>query len=238
MLCSRPSAAPGPAAPAFLLRSVWIFNVMGVFTAHVGERRETARFRRRAPKRCACPGEEGGTPGVKRAGGRNPTLARGKARTSGGVRKGAQQGIKTYKHEPARMEGGVRDIVRSETADAGSGRHRQDPGRETHNEGNDPDAVEAVFPIDCRRPQRCRLQGSVTDPGQEGGSRIKTAHASALRRESKEWIPGVKVTRAGQHGWADSMSCGQGTRRGLGRRKARGGRRHGPRVGPDCDMKH
>ena len=28
------------------------------------------------------------------------------------------------------------------------------------------------------------------------------------------------------------------TRRGLGRRKARGGRRHGPRVGPDCDMKH
>ena len=76
MLCSRPSAAPGPAAPAFLLRSVWIFNVMGVFTAHVGERRETARFRRRAPKRCACPGEEGGTPGVKRAGGRNPSILR------------------------------------------------------------------------------------------------------------------------------------------------------------------
>ena len=56
---------------------------------------------------------------MKRAGGRNPTLARGKARTSGGVRKGAQQGIKTYKHEPARMEGGVRDIVRSETAEPG-----------------------------------------------------------------------------------------------------------------------
>ena len=43
-----------------------------------------------------------------------PNPQRGKARTSGGVRKGAQQGIITYKHEPARMKGGVRDIVRSE----------------------------------------------------------------------------------------------------------------------------
>ena len=41
-------------------------------------------------------------------------------------------------------EGCVRDIVRSETAEAGSGRYRQGPGGETHNEGNDPDVVEAI----------------------------------------------------------------------------------------------
>ena len=167
-----------------------------------------------------------------------PIPQRGKARTSGGVRKGAQQGIKTYKHEPARMEGGVRDIVRSETADAGSGRHRQDPRRETHNEGNDPDAVEVVFTIDCGRQQRRRLQGSVTDQGQEGGSRIKTTHASILRRKNK----GVETGSQGDPGRAARLGkqheLWTSTRGGLGRRKARGGRRHGPRVGPDCDMKH
>ena len=107
-----------------------------------------------------------------------------------------------------------------------------------------------------------RLQGSVTDPDQGGGSRIKAAQASALRRErnkggheaseanashlqeagsgnswadearwarameamhTKEWEPGVKVTQAGQHGWADSMSCGQGKREGTGKAQGQGG---------------
>ena len=44
--------------------------------------------------------------------------------------------------------------------------------------------------------------------------------------------PGRAAWLSGQHElWTRK-------RRGLGRRKARGGRRHGPRVRPDCDMKH
>ena len=74
--CRRGSNPPRVPVSLPLLGSIWIFNDVGGFTASFGEGRETARFRRQAPKRCACPGEEGGTPGAKRAGGRNPSIIR------------------------------------------------------------------------------------------------------------------------------------------------------------------
>ena len=92
----------------------------GVFTASFGEGRETARFRRQAPKRCACPGEEGETPGAKRAGGRNPTLKGGNSIFQRSE-EGAQQGIKHFsKHKPVRLRG------RCATA---SGQRRREPGQ-------------------------------------------------------------------------------------------------------------
>ena len=82
-----------------------------------------------APKRCACPGEEeGGTPGAKRAGGRNPTLKR-ESPNFQRSEEGSTTGHQTYGGTSPKETGGV--------CATASGQRRREPGQGKHSPGGE-----------------------------------------------------------------------------------------------------